>query len=135
MTFRDLLQKIYSHEFTESQHQVNRNNNGMSQEDLKFIHILDNGTGLIDGHYEIPLPLRHDNVRFPNNRLQAEKRFTYLQRKMSRNDQFKSEYMKFMKELMSNDMQQNQQKLLKMGNAGIYLTMESIIKTNLVRSA
>ena len=43
--------------------------------------------------------------------------------------------MKFMKELMSNDMQQNQQKLLKMGNAGIYLTMESIIKTNLVRFA
>ena len=49
MMFRDMLQKIYSHEFTESQHQDN--NNGMSRQDLKFIHILDNGTGLIDGHY------------------------------------------------------------------------------------
>ena len=57
----------------------------MSQEDPKFMQVLDNSTRLIDGHYEIPLPLRDDNVRFPNNRLQAEKRFIYLQRKMSRN--------------------------------------------------
>ena len=42
-----------------------------------------------------------DNFRFPNNRLQAEKRFIYLQRKMSRNHQFKNDYMNFMKELMS----------------------------------
>ena len=60
-------------------------NDGISPEDLKFVQVLDNGTKLIDRHYEIPLPLRDDNVRFPNNRLQAEKRFTYLQRKMSRN--------------------------------------------------
>ena len=57
----------------------------MSQEDLKFMQVLDNSTRLIDVHREIPLPLRDDNVRFPNNRLQAEKRFIYLQRKMSRN--------------------------------------------------
>ena len=65
------------------------------------MQVLDNGTKLIDRHYEIPLPLRDDNVRFPNNRLQAEKRFTHLRRKMSRNHQFKNYYMKLMKELMS----------------------------------
>ena len=73
----------------------------MSQEDPKFMQVLDNSTRLIDGHYEIPLPLRDDNVRFPNNRLQAEKRFIYLQRKMSRNHQFKNDYMNFIKKLMS----------------------------------
>ena len=97
----DMLQKMYIHEFTESQHKVSRENDGMSQEDLKFMEILDNGARLIDGHYEIPLPLRDDNVRFPNNKSQAEKRFIYLQRKMSRNHQFRNDYMKFMKELMS----------------------------------
>ena len=75
---RDMLQKIYNHEFIESQHKFNRENDGMSQEDLKFMQVLDNDTKRINGHYEIPLPLRDDNVRFPNNRLQAEKRFTYL---------------------------------------------------------
>ena len=44
----------------------------------------------------------NDKVRFPNNRLQAQKKFTYLQRIMSRNHHFKNDYMKFMKQLMSN---------------------------------
>ena len=44
----------------------------------------------------------NDNVRFPNNRLQTQKKFTYLQRIMSRNHHFKNDYMKFMKQLMSN---------------------------------
>ena len=74
----------------------------MSQEDLKFMQVFDNGTRLIDGHYEIRLPLCDDNDNpNPNNRLQAEKRFIYLQRKMSRNHQFKNDYMNFMKELIS----------------------------------
>ena len=97
----DILQKMYNHEFTESQHKVNRESNGMSQEDLKFVQPFDNGRKLIDGNYEIPLPLCNDNVRFLYNRLQAEKRFTYLQRKMSSNHQFKNDYMKFMKKLLS----------------------------------
>ena len=98
-----MLQKIYNHEFTESQHKLSRENDRMLQEDLKFMQVLDNGTRPIDGHYEIPPPLRDDNVRFPNNRLQSEKRFTYLQRKMSRNHRFKDDYMKFMKELISTE--------------------------------
>ena len=95
----EILQEMYNHEFTESQDKLNRETDGMSQEDLKLMKVLDNGTRLIDGHYEIPLPLRDDNVRFPNLRLQTEKIFTYLLRKMSRNHQFKKEYM-FMKEMM-----------------------------------
>ena len=84
---------------TELQHKLSRENDGISPEDLKFMQVLDNGTKLIDRHYEIPLPLRDDNVRFPNNRLQAEKRFTYLQRNISRNHKFKNDYMTFMKDV------------------------------------
>ena len=83
-----------------SWHKVNKENNGISQEDPKFMPVLNNGTRLIDGHYEIPLSLR-DDVRFPNNRLQAEKRFTYLQRKMSRNHKFPNDYRTLIKELIS----------------------------------
>ena len=45
-----------NHEFTESQHKLSRDNDGMLQEDLKFMQVLDNGTRLIDGHYEISPP-------------------------------------------------------------------------------
>ena len=96
----EILKEMYNHEFTESQDKLNRETDGMSQEHLKLMQVLDNDTRLIDGHYKIPLPLGDDNVRFPNNRLQTEIRFTYLLRKMSRNHQFKNEYM-FMQELMS----------------------------------
>ena len=59
----DMLQNMYSHEFAESQPKVNRENNGISQEDLKFMQFL------IMVH-----------VRFPNNRSQAEKRFTFAKK-------------------------------------------------------
>ena len=39
--------KNLSHEFTESQHKVNRENNGMLQKDLKFMQVLDNGKRLL----------------------------------------------------------------------------------------
>ena len=52
----EMLKKMCNHEFTESQHKLSRDNDGMLQEDLKFMQVLDNGTRLIDGHYEISPP-------------------------------------------------------------------------------
>ena len=72
----------------------------MSQEDLKFIEILKNGTELVGGHYQVPLPFRKDEVNLPNNCSQAEKRFACLKKRLSRNPQFKQYYVKFMYELI-----------------------------------
>ena len=72
----------------------------MSQEDLKFKEILKNGKELVGGHYQVPLPLKKDEINLPNNRSQAEKRFACLERRLSRNPQFKQCYMKFMNELI-----------------------------------
>ena len=47
----------------------------MLHEDLKLMQLLDNGTRLIDEHCEILLTLHNEMVRFPNNKLQVEKRF------------------------------------------------------------
>ena len=33
---------MYNHEFTESKHKVNRENDEMSKEDLNFLQVLDN---------------------------------------------------------------------------------------------
>ena len=96
----DMLKQMYNHEFSESQHLVNEDVANMSQEDLKFIEILKNGTDLVGGHYQVPLPFRKDEINLPNNRSQAEKKFACLERKLSRNPQFKQDYMKFMNELI-----------------------------------
>ena len=65
------------------------------------MQVYDDGTRIIVWYYETLLPLCDDNVIFTNNRLLAENRFTYFERKMSRNNQFINGYMKFMKKLIS----------------------------------
>ena len=87
----DMLKQMYNHEFSESQHLVNDDVANMSQEDLKFIEILKDGTELVGGHYQVPLPFRKDEINLPNNRSQAEKRFACLEKKLSRNPQFKQQ--------------------------------------------
>ena len=72
----------------------------MSQENLKFTEILKYGTELVGGHYQVPLPFRKDEINLPNNCSQAEKRFACLEIRLSRNPQFKQDFMKSMNELI-----------------------------------
>ena len=59
-----MLQKMYNYELTKSLLKVNRKTNGISEEDLNFMQVLDNGARVIDGHYEIALPLRDDMLDY-----------------------------------------------------------------------
>ena len=97
----DMLKKIYNHDFTESYHMANKEMVGASQEDKRFLQILEEGAKLANGLYEIPLPFRRVGVQLPNNKVQAEKRLTSLKKKMARNNKFKDDYIEFMKELTS----------------------------------
>ena len=74
---------------------------GGSQEDKSFLQILEQGTKFVKGHYEIPLPFRRVDAQLPNNEVQAEKRLASLKKEMARNNKFKDEYIKLMKELTS----------------------------------
>ena len=81
--------QIYNHQFTEYQHLIKKDIADMSQEDLKFIEILKNGTELVGGHYQVLLPFRKDEINLSNNHSEAGKRFASLEKKLSRNPQFK----------------------------------------------
>ena len=83
---------------------------GASQEDKKFLQILEEGAKIVDGHYKIPLAFRRVDAQLPNNKPQGEKRLTSLKKKKkkkkkkkeeARNDKFKDDYITFMKELTS----------------------------------
>ena len=76
----DMLKKIYNHDFTESHHMANKEMVGASQEDKRFLQILEEGAKLVNGHYEIPLPFRRVDVQLPNNKVQAEKRLASLKK-------------------------------------------------------
>jgi len=52
------------------------------------------------GHYEIGLPFRDEEVKFPSNRGQALSRFFSLKKKFAKNEQFFKDYSAFMQEMI-----------------------------------
>ena len=88
MCIKQMLQKIYLHEFTEPQlkddMRLSEFRNGLSIENLKFLKVMKENTVLVNGHYQISLPLKDSDVNFPNNRKQAGKRLEGLEKRFKR---------------------------------------------------
>ena len=77
-------------------------NKPYSVEDERFLRILDDGVKKRpDGHYEMPLPLKSDNVLLPNNRQLAVKRWNQLNARFKKNPKFFADYQTFMKDVIS----------------------------------
>ena len=66
-----------------------------SQEDKMFMDLVQKSIVMREGHYELCLPFR-DNVWLPDNQLQALQRLKSLQKKMTKNSKFCSDYKQFM---------------------------------------
>ena len=98
---RDMLTRLYNLEFIEAGLTERTLEASMSREDQKFMNILKDGTHLRNGHYQVPLPFRDPYVNLPNNRYQARQRFSYLDNKFSKNNQFKEDYIRFMKDIIA----------------------------------
>ena len=92
---KEILDKMYNKEFAEVSFTGSKKKE-MSQQDMKFMEILDEGTKLKDGHYQIPLPIKQEDVRLPCNKYQAVQRLSYLKRKFDKNEKFKADYIRFM---------------------------------------
>ncbi|XP_071951906.1 uncharacterized protein [Antedon mediterranea] len=65
-----------------------------SREDKEFMRKVDGSASLIDGHYQIGLPLK-DHVLMPNNRAQAQQRASQLKRKFDKSQTFYEDYKRF----------------------------------------
>lgn len=52
------------------------------------------------GHYEKPLPFRQSEVKLPNNRQQAFKRALWQRKKMLQNQQYRSDYVAFITDMI-----------------------------------
>ena len=96
MGIKQMLQKIYLHEFTEPQLKddkcLSEFKNGISIEDQRFLKVMKENTVLVNGHYQIPLPLKDPDVKFPNNRKQAEKQLEGLEKQFKRYQKFFQQY-------------------------------------------
>ena len=52
----------------------------ISNEDRRFLKIVDTQTMKVGNHYQTPLPLKNPDVKLPNNRKVAERRLLYLKK-------------------------------------------------------
>ena len=76
--------------------------NPLSFEDRRFLKILREGVHqLEDGHYEMPLPMRSENVELPNSKELAMSRLMKLKRRLTSDDQFRKNYNSFMQDIIS----------------------------------
>ena len=81
---KKMLQKIYEHEFTEPQLKEEDKDllgkgNVVSVDDRKFLKLMKENTTMIQGHYQVPLPLKDENNNLANNRKQASWSLQILQ--------------------------------------------------------
>ena len=83
---------MYEHDFTESKN----TSSCMSQDDNKFLSIVEAGVKFEDGHYELPLPFRGDDVNLPNNRAQAIQRVNAVKKRFEADSCYKHDYTTFM---------------------------------------
>ena len=83
----------------ESDFQETRQDNktGLSVEDQQFMKKMSAGIQQReDGHLEMPLPLKDEKMRLPNNRVAAVQRLKGLKAKLVRNESYRRDYVGFM---------------------------------------
>ena len=66
---RDMLTRLYNQEFIENGPTEGKLETSMSKEDKKFMKILQEGTKLRNGHYQVPLPFKDPYVNLPNKKI------------------------------------------------------------------
>lgn len=76
----------------------------VSQEDLKFIQIMDNGIKETDnGHLSMPLPFKAGRPDMPDNKRAAEVRLAQLQKKFKRDTGYYEEYKAFVNRMIEDE--------------------------------
>ena len=92
------VQRMFEQDFSERYN----NDPGLSKEDRRFLAIAtEEITQLENGHYELPLPLRDPDLRLPNNRDLALRRFSQLKRRFLADERYRNDYVTFMEGVIS----------------------------------
>ena len=103
-SIKNILKKIYEHDFVEPESQysvnnkINFNYDNLSKNDKRLLELMEREAVKIDGHYQLPLPLKDKELASPNNRMAAMKRMQSLKKRFKRDERFYSQYKCFMDE-------------------------------------
>ena len=91
------LSKMLERDFSET----SREDHALSFLDKKFLNVLESSIQhRDDGHYEMPLPLKEEGLKLPNNRTLALSRLERLKQRLKRDRKYRDHYEAFMKEMI-----------------------------------
>ena len=90
---QDALQRVINSDFPEKQVDERKQN---SQEDKRFLQIAKTTVKKTDGKVQVNLPVK-ERTELPDSKAMAEQRLSYLKRKMEKDNDYKQEYVAFMK--------------------------------------
>ena len=75
----------------------------LSYEDRLFIKKIEEGIHQrVDGHYEMPLPFKDENIKLPDNRKQALARLQKLKQRLKNDKKYHLDYSKFVSDTIDN---------------------------------
>ncbi len=90
-------------EILESDFQERKCGKAMSQEDLRFMKIIEDGIHKDEeGFYEMPLPFKNNRPSLPSSKFMAEKRLAQLKRRLDKDPKYAEDYTAFVKEILKN---------------------------------
>ena len=92
------LERLFNRDFSE---RLIEDKPEKSRDDELFIKKVEESIQMVDGHYQIALPLKQKDIQMPNNRPQAEQRAAHLQRKFKRQPSLQKEYTDYMGSMLS----------------------------------
>ncbi|KAK0132610.1 Zinc finger MYM-type protein 1 [Merluccius polli] len=98
LNLEELWQQQFRTDFPECGHDEQP---GQSREDQRFMKLVQDSAKLVDGHYQVALPLRKSCVNMPNNRKVAEQRALNLKRRFKRDSLFQQQYTDFMNDMVA----------------------------------
>ncbi|XP_048237500.1 uncharacterized protein LOC124124381 [Haliotis rufescens] len=88
----DVILNMFEMDFNPKDTGILPGERGFSREDDQFIDMANKGIAEVNGHFELPLPLRDPDIDFSNNREQAEKRAMWQRKKMLHDDEYHEHY-------------------------------------------
>ena len=89
--------KLFELDFNEAV----RDDKGLSHLDRKFLNVLrSNICHKEDGHYEVPLPLKQESLKLPNNKELAVTRVDKLKQRLQRDPKYREHYQEFMEDMI-----------------------------------
>lgn len=97
LNLEDMWQQQFKMDFPEC---IQDEQTSYSREDQKFMEMVTNSAKLVDGHYEIGLPLRK-RIHMPNNRRIVEQRALHLKKRLQKDSVFLTDYKDFLKDMVS----------------------------------